>query len=207
MAEPSENDEQDKERYVQKMQKRKVFHERLLEENQKKKGLMIVHTGKGKGKSTAAFGMIVRALGHGYKVALIQFVKGPMHSAEREVFSRFGDQIVVAALGEGFTWNTQDFERDAKMSRFAWERARTYILDPAFRLVVLDEINIALRYGHFDPEDVLDLLNKRPKDSHVVLTGRNAKAELIEAADLVTEMNLVKHPFRSGIQAQAGIEF
>ncbi|MEO5335893.1 MAG: cob(I)yrinic acid a,c-diamide adenosyltransferase [Magnetospirillum sp. WYHS-4] len=190
-----------------KMARKKAARERLMARIDREKGLLIVHTGPGKGKTTAALGMALRALGHGFKVGLVQFIKGARDSAERKALAAFGDQVAVRALGEGFTWETQDKERDIAATRRAWEEAAAMIADPAFRLVILDEINVALRYGYLDLAEVLAVLVARPAATHVVATGRGAKEELIAAADLVTEMTLVKHPFREGIKAQPGIEF
>jgi len=171
------------------------------------KGLLIVHTGPGKGKSTAAFGLVLRALGHGWKVGVVQFVKGAWDTGERRILERF-DGVSWHTMGEGFTWETQDRGRDIAAARAGWEKAKELILDSNLRMVVLDEINIALRYDYLEIAEVVDFLKtSKPPMTHVVLTGRNAKDELIEIADLVTEMTLVKHPFRSGIKAQAGVEF
>jgi cob(I)alamin adenosyltransferase len=171
------------------------------------KGLIIVHTGKGKGKSTAAFGLALRAIGQGFKVGVVQFVKGRWESGEREALARFSESITIAVMGEGFTWETQDRARDIKAAETAWAAAKQMILAPQPDLVVLDEINIALRYEYLPVADVVATLAQRPAMKHVVLTGRNAPAELIEAADLVTEMTEIKHPFRAGVKAQRGIEF
>ena len=190
-----------------KMVKLKASHDKIVAGKTIEKGLIIVHTGPGKGKTTAALGLITRAIGHGFKVSLIQFIKGAMDSSERRVFDAFPDQIEVRAMGEGFTWNTQDRERDIAKAREAWEAAKARILDPDWKMVVCDELNIVLRYDYLPLQEVLEVLARKPEGTHVVITGRNAKPELIEAADLVTEMTLVKHPFRSGVKAQAGIEF
>jgi cob(I)alamin adenosyltransferase len=171
------------------------------------KGLLIVHTGKGKGKSTAAFGMVFRHIGHGLRSGVVQFVKGAWGTGERTVLERFPELVTIKAMGEGFTWETQDRERDIAHARAGWEEARRMIADPALRLVLLDELNIVLRYDYLPLEDVLSTLRDRPPDKHIVITGRNAREELIELADLVTEMEQVKHPFRSGVKAQKGIEF
>ena len=171
------------------------------------KGLLIVHTGKGKGKSTAAWGLLVRALGRGFRCGVVQFGKGAWQSGERAALERFGDQIEWHTLGEGFTWETQDRARDVAAAERAWAKASELLANPAIRLVVLDELNIALRYDHLDIGDVVATLKARRSDQHVVVTGRNAKPELIEAADLVTEMTLVKHHFAAGVKAQEGIEF
>ncbi len=171
------------------------------------KGLLIVHTGPGKGKSTAAFGLALRALGRGHRVGVVQFIKGAWATGERAAFERFGDQIVWRAMGEGFTWETQDRERDIAAARAAWTEALRLMADATIRLVILDELNIALRYDYLALGDVVAALRERRGDLHVVVTGRNAKPELIEAADLVTEMTLVKHHFAAGVRAQEGIEF
>ena len=168
---------------------------------------MIVHTGKGKGKSTAAFGLVFRALGNGMKVAVVQFVKGRWQTGERAALEKFGDQVTINTMGEGFTWETQDRARDIAAARAAWEKAKALIADDKHQMVVLDELNIVLRYDYLDIAEVVAALKARPAMKHVVATGRNAKEELIEAADLVTEMEQVKHPFRAGVKAQKGIEF
>jgi cob(I)alamin adenosyltransferase len=171
------------------------------------KGLLIVHTGTGKGKSTAAFGLVLRMVGNGGKCAVVQFIKGAWNTGERSVLERFGDLVSWHTLGEGFTWETQDKARDMAAAAKAWETAKQLMADPALKLIVLDELNIALRYDYLPLGDVVVTLTRRRPDLHVVVTGRNAKRELIEAADLVTEMTLVKHHFASGVRAQAGIEF
>jgi cob(I)alamin adenosyltransferase len=191
----------------EKNRKRKEARNRMLATKTIEKGLIIVHTGTGKGKSTAAFGLVLRALGNGFKVGIVQFVKGKWQTGERAILARFPDQVTIKAMGEGFTWDTQDRARDIAAARAAWAEAKRMIADPGYRMVILDELNIALRYDYLPIADVLAALAAKPADSHVVITGRNAKPELIEAADLVTEMTLVKHPFRSGVKAQAGIEF
>ena len=194
-------------RHAEKMRARKAHQDRIVAERQGEKGLLIVHTGKGKGKSTAAFGMAMRAIAHGMKVGVVQFVKGPWKSGERDLLRRFPDEVEVHAMGEGFTWETQDRERDVRAAEQAWEMSKRFIADPDVKLVILDELNIVLRYDYLALDEVLAALAARPADCHVVVTGRNAKDELIEIADLVTEMTQVKHPFREGIKAQAGIEF
>jgi cob(I)alamin adenosyltransferase len=191
----------------EKMARIKAVKDRIYASKTKEKGLLIVHTGTGKGKSTAAFGLVMRTLGHGLKVGVVQFVKGRRETGERQMLERFADQVTVKVMGEGFTWETQDRERDIEAARAAWAQAVKMMADPELHLVLLDELNIVLRKDYLDVGDVVDgLLAKRP-DLHVVVTGRNAKPELIEAADLVTEMTLVKHPFRDGVKAQLGIEF
>ncbi|MFT5160877.1 MAG: cob(I)alamin adenosyltransferase [Paracoccaceae bacterium] len=173
------------------------------------KGLIIVHTGKGKGKSSAAFGMIFRCIAHDMKCAVVQFIKGGMSTGERDlILSKFSDECAFHTMGEGFTWETQDRTRDTEMAQAAWAKAKDLIRDPSNKMVLLDEINIAIRYDYIDVAEVVAFLaEEKPEMTHVVLTGRNAKEDLIEAADLVTEMELIKHPFRSGIKAQIGVEF
>jgi len=199
------NDEQ----YQKKMKRRKEVQDQRLAERNKEKGLIVVNTGNGKGKTTAGLGMVLRSLGHGYKVAIIQFIKGAWEPAEKAAFSHWeGSQLVFKAMGEGFTWETQDRDRDIAKAEEAWQTALTYIRDPEYRLVLLDEVNIALKLGYLTPEAILAGLAEKPEDSHVILTGRGAPEALVKAADLVTEMTLVKHPFKEqGIKAQAGIEF
>ena len=194
-------------RHNEKMARRKAARERMLATKTEERGLLIVHTGKGKGKSTAAFGLVLRCLGHGMPVGIVQFVKGVWTTGERLALERFGDLVTFRAMGEGFTWDTQDRARDIAAARKAWEAAKAMIADPSFRLVVLDELNIVLRYDYLPLDEVLAALNAKRDDLHIVVTGRNARPELLEAADLVTEMTLVKHPFRSGVKAQIGIEF
>jgi cob(I)alamin adenosyltransferase len=194
-------------RHAEKMKKKKAARDKIMAEKTAAKGLLIVHTGAGKGKSSAAFGMALRCIGHGMKVGVVQFVKGMWQTGERTVFERFPDLCAFKALGEGFTWETQDKQRDIAAARRALEAARALLVDPSFRMVILDEVNIALRYGYLSLEDVLEAVRARPALTHAVLTGRGAPEGLIEAADLVTEMTLVKHPFRSGVKAQKGVEF
>lgn len=200
------------EQYRRKMQRRKEVQERRLAERSLTKGLIIVHTGNGKGKTTAALGMVLRSLGHGYRVAIVQFIKGAWEPAEKTVLQPWtvGDapQLVFHAMGEGFTWETQDRDRDIQKAHEAWNTALTYIQDPEIRLVLLDEVNVALKLGYLDINTVLAGLAQKPDESHIILTGRAAPQALIDQADLVTEMTLVKHPFREqGIKAQPGIEF
>ena len=191
----------------EKMARIKAAKDKIYASKTKEKGLLIVHTGTGKGKSTAAFGLVMRTLGHGLKVGVVQFVKGRRETGERQILEKFPDQVTVKVMGEGFTWETQDRERDIEAAKAAWEEATTMMADPELHLVIMDELNIVLRKDYLQIDQVVDgLLAKRP-DLHVVVTGRNAKPELIEAADLVTEMTLVKHPFRDGVKAQLGIEF
>jgi cob(I)alamin adenosyltransferase len=194
-------------RHAEKMAKKKAARAKILATKTIEKGLLIVHTGKGKGKSTAAFGLAARALGNGFRVGIVQFVKGKWATGERAVFERFPDQVTIRTMGEGFTWETQDRQRDIAAARAAWDAAKALIADPSYRMIVLDELNIVLRYDYLPPDEVLATLNARRPDLHVVVTGRNAKDALIEAADLVTEMTMIKHPFRAGVKAQAGIEF
>lgn len=196
------------EQHKQKMQRRKEVQEKRLADKIPEKGLIIVNTGNGKGKTTAALGMVMRSLGHGYKVAIIQFIKGAWEPAEKEVLGKWEEQLQFHAMGEGFTWETQDRERDIEKAIAAWEKGLDYILNPEYRLVLLDEVNIALKLGYLDINTVIQGLEQKPADSHVILTGRGAPAELIAIADLVTEMSLIKHPFREqGVKAQPGIEF
>jgi cob(I)alamin adenosyltransferase len=194
-------------KHAEKMRRKKEARDKIIATKTIEKGLLIVHTGKGKGKSTAAFGLVFRALGNGMKVAVVQFVKGRWQTGERAALEKFGDQVTVATMGEGFTWETQDRARDIAAAEAAWESAKAFVMDGEHDLVVLDELNIVLRYDYLDVGAVVAALAARPPMKHVVVTGRNAKEELIEAADLVTEMEQVKHPFRAGVKAQKGIEF
>ena len=192
----------------EKSRKRKRARDRMLADKTVEKGLLIVHTGKGKGKSTAAFGLAARAIGNGMKVGIVQYVKGKWETGERAVLERFPDQVTIRTMGEGFTWETQDRARDIAAAEKAWAVSQEMIADPAYDLVVLDELNIVLRYDHLDLGEVLDTLRGRREMLHVVITGRNAKPALIEAADLVTEMTQIKHPFREqNVRAQKGVEF
>ena len=196
------------EQHKQKMQRRKEVQEQRLAEKKAEKGLIIVNTGNGKGKTTAALGMVMRSLGHGYKVAIVQFIKGAWEPAEKAVLGKWEGQLEFHAMGEGFTWDTQDRERDIEKANAAWSKSLEYILDPEYRTVLLDEVNIALKLGYLDVDTVIEGLARKPEDSHVILTGRGAPDRLIAIADLVTEMSLIKHPFREqGIKAQPGIEF
>ena len=197
----------DAEHYKSKMAKKKAARDKIMSAKTETRGLVIVHTGKGKGKSTAAWGLAVRALGHGQRVGIVQFVKGKWETGERTIFEAFPDLCKIESFGEGFSWESQDLERDQAAAARAWEAALELMNDDSISLVILDEINIALRYGQLDAGLVTEALSKKRPDLHVVLTGRNALDEVIEAADLVTEMTLVKHPFRSGVKAQVGIEF
>ena len=195
------------ERHSEKMRKKKAARDKIQATKTQEKGLVIVHTGKGKGKSTAAFGMVFRSLGHGMKVGVVQFVKGAWETGERWVLEKFPEQVTISALGEGFTWETQDRVRDIEMARGAWEQAKAMIMDGSYDLVLCDELNIVLRYDYLPVQEVIDVLKSKPEMTHVIITGRNAKEELIEVADLVTEMEMIKHPFRSGVKAQKGVEF
>jgi cob(I)alamin adenosyltransferase len=195
-------------RHKEKMQKRKAVQDaEVAAKTIDEKGLLVVHTGAGKGKSTAAFGLVLRALGHGHKVGVVQFIKGAWQTGERVALERFADLVSWHTMGEGFTWETQDRARDIAAAEQAWGKARELMDDPAIKLLVLDELNIALRYDYLRLADVVEALASRRADLHVVVTGRNAKPELVAIADLVTEMGLVKHHFAAGVKAQAGIEF
>ncbi|MDH7788153.1 cob(I)alamin adenosyltransferase [Ochrobactrum sp. 19YEA23] len=194
-------------RHADKMRKKKAARDKIQATKTEEKGLVIVHTGKGKGKSTAGFGMVFRALGHGMKIGVVQFVKGSWDTGERWVLEKFPDQVTISALGEGFTWETQDRSRDIAMARGAWEQAKAMIMDEEIDMVLCDELNIVLRYDYLPVEEIVEVLKAKPEMKHVIVTGRNAKDELIEVADLVTEMEMIKHPFRSGVKAQKGIEF
>jgi cob(I)alamin adenosyltransferase len=191
----------------EKAAKRKAAKVKILAGKTIEKGLLIVHTGTGKGKSTAAFGLVLRCLGHGFRVGIVQFVKGRWETGERKALERFGDLTRLRSMGEGFTWETQDRARDIAAAEAAWVEAQKMLADPDLKLVLLDELNIVLRYDYLPVAEVVATLMARRPDLHVVVTGRNAKPEMIEAADLVTEMTLVKHPFRAGVKAQTGIEF
>ena len=193
--------------HAEKMRKKKEARNKILATKTEEKGLLIVHTGKGKGKSTAAFGMVFRAFGHGFKVGVVQFVKGVWDTGERDVLVKFPELVTIKAMGEGFTWDTQDRQRDLAAARKAWDQAKALIADESYKLVLLDELNICLRYDYLPLDEVIEVLKNKPADTHVIVTGRNAKDELIEIADLVTEMTEIKHPFRAGVKAQPGIEF
>lgn len=195
-------------RHAEKMKKKKAARDKIIATKTIEKGLLMIHTGKGKGKSTAAFGLVFRALGHGKRVGIVQFVKGRWETGERASLEKFSDQITINTMGEGFTWETQDRQRDIAAARSAWEKAKTLILDDSHDIVLLDELNIVLRYDYLPLDEVVEFLQtQKPEMKHVIITGRNAKDELIEIADLVTEMTMIKHPFRSGVKAQTGIEF
>ena len=191
----------------EKRRRHKEAKDKILAKKVRTGGLLIVHTGKGKGKTTAAMGMIMRCIGHGMKVGIVQFVKGKWETGERKVLEAFSDQVVIRTMGEGFTWDTQDLERDRAAARAAWETAKELMADESISMVLMDELNIVLRYDYLPIAEVVETLANKRDDLHVIVTGRNAKDELIEAADLVTEMTMVKHPFRSGFKAQAGIEY
>lgn len=211
MTEKSDNgiSEEEAARHASKMAKKKAARDRMMANKDGEKGLIIVHTGPGKGKSSSGFGMIMRCIAHGMPCAVVQFIKGAWQTGERTLIEEhFGDLCQFYAMGEGFTWETQDKARDIAAARAGWEKAKEMILDERNTMVLLDEINIALRYEYLDLDEVLEfLVEQKPPMTHVVLTGRNAKEELIEIADLVTEMGQIKHPFRAGIKAQKGVEF
>ncbi len=194
-------------RHAEKMVKKKAARDKIIATKTIEKGLLIVHTGKGKGKSTAAMGLAVRSMGHGHKVGIVQFVKGVWETGERSILDKFPELVTIRAMGEGFSWETQDRQRDIKAAESAWQMAKDMINDPTYKMVILDELNIPLRYDNLEINDVVDFLKNKPKDLHVIVTGRNAKDEMLDVADLVTEMTMVKHPFRSGVKAQIGIEF
>lgn len=195
------------EEHKEKMVKLQAAQARKIATKTVEKGLIIVHTGTGKGKTSAALGMVIRAIGHGMKVGVIQFVKGAMDSGEKVVFDQFPHLVEFKPMGEGFTWDTQDRSRDIAVTRTAWEEVKRMIADPSYHMVLADELNIALRYDYLPLEEVLEVLTGRDEMKHIIVTGRNAPEALMEAADLVTEMTMVKHPFRSGVKAQKGIEF
>lgn len=197
----------DDEEHKARMARLKASVDRRIERAQEEKGLLIVYTGAGKGKTTAALGMVLRCVGHGKKVAVVQFIKGAIDTAEERVLKSFGPLVTFLRMGEGYTWETQDRERDTAFAQRAWEKACEFLRDPSYAMVILDEFNIVLQHDYVHLSEVLPVLSERPPMQHVVVTGRSAKAELIEAADLVTEMKQVKHPFRKGVRAQAGVEF
>jgi|TARA_B100000405_G_C16617261_1_gene386398 cob(I)alamin adenosyltransferase len=194
-------------RHAEKMAKKKAARDKIVATKTIEKGLLIVHTGKGKGKSTAAMGLAVRAIGNGMKVGIVQFVKGVWETGERVVLDKFPELCVIKAMGEGFSWETQDRQRDIQAAENAWQMAKDMMDDESFDLIILDELNIPLRYDNLDIDAVVKTLRDKRERLHVVVTGRNAKEPLLEAADLVTEMTMVKHPFRAGVKAQKGIEF
>lgn len=199
--------ERSEERHTEKMKKKQAAHDKIMASKTAEKGLLIVHTGKGKGKTTAALGMVLRMIGHGKKVGVVQFVKGAMSTGEKVVFDAFPDHVEFKPMGEGFTWDTQDRARDIAVARTAWEEVKRMIADPGYDMVLADELNIVLRYDYLPLDEVLEVLTTRAPMKHVVVTGRNAADAMMEAADLVTEMTMVKHPFRAGVKAQVGIEF
>jgi len=211
MSQPSEDEINA--RANEKARKRKAARDKMLATKTQEKGLLIVHTGKGKGKSTAAFGLVLRAIGNGFRVGVVQFVKGRWQTGERPVLEKFPDQVEMRVSGEGFTWDTQDRARDIRAAQAGWAAAQEMIEAcrgdaPRYDMILLDELNIVLRYDYLPLDDVVEFLRNKPKDLHVIVTGRNAKPDLIEAADLVTEMTEIKHPFRTqGVKAQKGIEF
>ena len=196
------------EKYRKRMEKRKEVQTQRLKERNKEKGLIIINTGQGKGKTTAALGMVIRAIGHEYKVAIIQFIKGGWEPGELKALKMFGDKLKFHACGEGFTWETQDRNKDIHLVNSSWTKALSYLKDPSYKLIILDEINVAIKLGYINENEILKGINLRPKLTHVVLTGRGASEKLIDSADLVTEMKLIHHPFREqGIKAQKGIEY
>jgi cob(I)alamin adenosyltransferase len=200
-------DEQTAEKHKAKMAKRKAVQDAEVAGKTVEKGLLIVNTGPGKGKTTAAFGLALRMIGYGRRVGVVQFVKGAWHTGEKDAFAAFGERVVWHTMGEGFTWETQDIKRDVAAAEAAWAKAAELMADPSISLVILDELNIALRYDYLDLDMVTSALKNRREGLHVVVTGRNAKPALIEAADLVTEMGAVKHHFSAGVKAQQGVEF
>ena len=194
-------------RHAEKMKKRRAARDKILATKTEERGLIIVHTGKGKGKSTAAMGLAMRCIGHGLKVGIVQFVKGVWQTGERAVLDDYPDLVTIKAMGEGFTWDTQDRQRDLAAARNAWAMVKRMMAEEAYHMVIADELNIVLRYNYLPIDEIIETLKAKRADLHVVVTGRNAKPELIEIADLVTEMSQIKHPFRSGVKAQIGIEF
>jgi cob(I)alamin adenosyltransferase len=204
---PLESEDEINRRHNEKKAKQHAARAKILATKTEERGLVIVHTGTGKGKSTAAFGMVMRCIGHGMRVGIVQFVKGVWGTGERVVLERFPELVTCRAMGEGFTWETRDRARDIAAAKAAWVMAQAMIADPSYSLVLLDELNIVLRYDYLPLAEIIATLKDKRRDLHVVVTGRNAKPELIEIADLVTEMTLVKHPFRGGVKAQKGIEF
>ena len=195
------------ERHAEKMKKRKAARDKIMTGKTEERGLIIVHTGKGKGKSTAAMGLAMRSIGHGLKVGIVQFVKGAWETGERDILDRFPELVTIKAMGEGFTWDTQDRQRDVAAAEKAWATVQAMMADESYHMVIADELNIVLRYDYLDAAAVIEALKNKRADLHMVVTGRNAKAELIEIADLVTEMTQIKHPFRDGVKAQIGVEF
>ena len=205
MADPSEKELD--ERHAEKMKKRRAARDKILASKTEERGLIMVHTGKGKGKSTAAMGLAIRCIGHGLKVGIVQFVKGVWETGERAVLDDYPKLVTIRAMGEGFTWDTQDRQRDLAAARKAWEMVKEMMADESYHMVIADELNIVLRYNYLPIAEIIETLSAKRADLHMVVTGRNAKPELIELADLVTEMTQIKHPFRSGVKAQIGIEF
>ncbi len=201
------NNQTTDERHAEKMKKRKDARDKIMTGKTEEHGLIIVHTGKGKGKSTAAMGLALRSIGHGLKVGIVQFVKGAWETGERDVLDKFPDLVTIKAMGEGFTWDTQDRQRDVTAAMKAWAAVQNMMADESYHMVIADELNIVLRYDYLDADAVITALRAKRPDLHVVVTGRNAKAELIDIADLVTEMTQIKHPFRDGVKAQIGVEF
>jgi len=200
--------ERTEQQHTEKMKKKQAAHDKIVAGRTIEKGLLIVHTGKGKGKTTAALGMVVRALGHGKKVGVVQFVKGAMETGEAAVFARFAEQIEFLPMGDGFTWDTQNRAADIASARKAWDELKRMIADPSYDMILADELNIVLRYDYLPLEEVLEVLRSKQAMTHLIVTGRNAPEALIAEADLVTEMTLVKHPFREqGVKAQLGVEF
>jgi len=193
--------------WADRKRKQQAARQRMLAKKTREKGLLMVHTGKGKGKTTAAMGLVMRALGHGQRVGIVQFVKGKWETGERPILDKFADQVTIRVMGEGFSWDSQDRQRDIAAARAAWDAAKDMIAEPDYDLIILDELNIVLRYEHLPIDEVVATLSARRPDLHVLVTGRNARDPLIEAADMVTEMTMVKHHFRADVKAQAGIEF
>ncbi len=206
-SKPEMTEDELNQRHAEKMAKKKAARDKIIATKTIEKGLVIVHTGKGKGKSTAAMGLAVRAIGNGMRIGIVQFVKGVWETGERVVLDAFPDQVTIKAMGEGFSWDTQDRERDIAAAEQAWATSKEMMASGEYDMVVLDELNIPLRYENLDINDVVATLKAKPEMLHVVVTGRNAKDELIDVADLVTEMTMIKHPFRAGVKAQKGIEF
>jgi cob(I)alamin adenosyltransferase len=201
------NNDDINERHRLRMERKKAIIDAKIKAADKQIGIIIVNTGNGKGKSSSGFGMVMRAMGHGMKVGVVQFIKGAMSTGEEKFLRRFPDEVSFHAMGEGYTWETQDRERDIEKAKRAWEQARSFLSDPEIGLVLFDELNIALKYRYLDVHDVIADLLERPQMQHVVITGRGAPAELIAIADTVTEMEVVKHAFKAGIGAQAGTEW
>ena len=203
----SDGDDQLNARHQRRMQRKKALMDEKIEQAQRETGVLLVHTGNGKGKSSSAFGMVMRALGHGMKVGVVQFIKGAMSTGEEIFLRRFPEEVQFYAMGEGYTWETQNRERDIEKATIAWEQGKKFLSDPTIGLVVFDELNIALKYHYLDIETVIADIDARPEMQHVVVTGRGALPELIAIADTVTEMQVVKHAFKDGIVAQAGVEW